>query len=166
MGVKSSQPIQGFDVTVGLVAPNGKETFVGEFQESSFSISHDVEEYMATNSRTPELLEGDIKIEGTLKRGWFGEQIVKTIFGQSKIDAGTDTSAQHRLTLTMKTNNASRAGGSGSTLAEFKGLTKEAGVKLTGVLITKFDASFKGGKAIIDKTISFRATGIEDIDQS
>jgi len=166
MAVKSTQAIQGFDVTVGLVAPDGKETFAGEFQEGSYSISHDIEEYMSTNSRMPDLLEGDIKIEGSLKRGWFGEQIVKTIFGQSKIDVGTDLSAQHRVTLTFKTNNATSAGGASSTLATLKGLTQEAGVKLTGVLFTKFDMSVKGGKAVVDNSISFRATGIEDVDQS
>lgn len=159
----STQPIQGYDVTVGLVAPSGKETFAGEFQECSFSIKHDVEEYQETNSRLPMLLEGDIKIEGKLKRGWFAEKLVTTIFGQSKLSIGSDISQQHRVVLTMKTNNATRAGASGSTLAAFKGVAAETGVKLTGVLFTDLNVSVKGGKAVVDKDLSFRAESIEDI---
>jgi hypothetical protein len=152
--MQANRPIQGYDVTVSVVDANNAAVFAGEFQEASFSLKHDVEEYQTTNSRMPQLLEGDIKIEGKLKRGWLTMDLVNAIWGQSKIGPNVDIQEQHRVTITMKTNGTSSI---------TKGVTGQKGVKLTGALFTDLNVSIKNGKAVVDKDISFRAEGIEDV---
>lgn len=152
---KASRPIQGYDVTVAVIDDNGAPTFAGEFQEIDIDLEHDPEEYQETNQRMPIYLDGDIKISGSLKRGWYRIDLVNGVWGQSKIGPDVAIQRQKRVTLTFKLNGTSSQG---------KGISGTPGMKLTGVLFTKTSLKVKNGKAIVDKTLTFKAEGMEDIE--
>ncbi len=143
----SGQPIQGFDVTVSVMGPNGPE-FVGEFQEISINLKHDPEEYMTLNSRLPQLLEGDIKIEGKLKKGWFSVAILSRVWGQTSLRPNEPIRAQKRFNIECTVN------------APTKGLTGR--IKLENVLLNDIGLNVKGGKAVVEKDLGYRAEGISE----
>lgn len=138
------RPVQGHDVSVSVMGPNGPE-LVGEWQETDINISDDVEEYMELNSRMPVYLDGDIKIDGTLKRGWLDMNIVAATVGSSTLQPGQRI-VTPRYTVTCTIN------------APEKGLTGR--YQLTNVVFDKTPISVKTGKNVVDTNLSFKAEGI------
>lgn len=140
-----SRPVQGFDVSASVMGPNGPE-LVGEWQEVDINITSETEEYHETNSRSPVLLDGDIKIDGKLKRGYIDMNIVATTMGTSNIQPGVTLPASPRFTITCNIN------------APSKGLVGKYTV--TGVKFEKLGLAIKAGKAVVDSDLTYKAEGL------
>ena len=141
-------PVQGFDVSTTVVGPNGPE-LVGEYQEVEFSIKDDGEEYLECNSRIAKQLDGEIKIEGKLKRGMLNMDIIRSCFGSSSLKRGGTIPQAPRFTITSSINNPS------------KGLNGR--YKLTRGKIPELTVSIAAGKGVVKNDFSFKAEGIEEI---
>jgi hypothetical protein len=140
-----NRPVQGYDVSVSVMGPNGPE-LVGEWQECDINITNETEEYHETNSRSPILLDGDIKFDGKLKRGYLNTNIVATTLGTNTIQPGVAIPATPRFTISCYIN------------APDKGLVGR--YRLTGVKFEKLSIAIKAGKAVVDNDLSFKAEGI------
>ena len=137
-------PIQGFDVSVMVIGPNGPE-MVGEYQEVEFSIKNDTEEYLELNERIARILDGEIKIEGKLKRGWTSLDIVKQCFGSSSLRRGEKAPQSPRFVITCSIANAA------------KGINGR--YKFEQAVIPELSISVAQGKGVAKKDLSFKAEG-------
>lgn len=141
------RPVQGFDVTIDVMGPNGPE-FVGQYQELNFTINDEDEEYWLTGSRTAMLLDGDIKIEGNLKRGWVSTDIISRLYGKSSIRRGESTLSSLRFTITATVD------------APTKGLVGR--MRLEDCKFNSLSIAIKAGKGVVDKDMKFKAEGISE----
>lgn len=141
-------PIQGFDVSVMVIGPNGPE-MAGEYQEVEFSVKNDVEEYLELGERISRILDGEIKIEGKLKRGWTSIDIVKQVFGAATLRRGERIPASPRFVITFSVN------------APEKGLSGR--YKFEQAVIPELTVSISQGKGVAQKDMSFKAEGISQV---
>ncbi|MFB5192794.1 hypothetical protein [Alicyclobacillus fastidiosus] len=139
------RPVQGHDVSCAVMGPNGPE-LAGEWQEVDINISNDAETYQETNSRMPIYLDGDITIDGTLKRGWMDMNIVATTVGTGNLQPGQYIPPSPRFVITCTID------------APDKGLSGR--YQLTGVLMDKTAIAIKSGKSVVDSNITFKAEGL------
>ena len=138
-------PIQGFDVSVQIVGQNGPE-MVGEFQECEFSIKNEVEEYLELNERIPQLLDGEVKIEGKVKRGWVSMNILEAIYGSGTLRRGSRLPASPRFVIIF------------SIKAPEKGLSGR--YKFEQAIFPDLSISIAAGKGVVKKDLSFKAEGL------
>ncbi|MGG1600576.1 hypothetical protein [Paenibacillus naphthalenovorans] len=141
------RPAQGFDVSVQIVGPNGPE-LVGEYQEMDINIKNDVEEYLEMNERIAAILDGEIKIDGKLKRGLMNMDVVRRVYGTPVMRRGERIPPQPRFVITFSIN------------APEKGLVGR--FKLLQVIIPDLTISAQAGKGVVSKELSYRAEGIEN----
>lgn len=141
-------PIQGFDVSVMVVGPNGPE-LAGEFQETEFSVKNETEEYLEQNERIARILDGEIKIEGKLKRGLIRLGIIQSVYGTNTLKRGTKIPASPRFIILFRVN------------APSKGMNGR--YKISGAIIPEISVSFGKGKEVSKTDYSFKAEGIEEI---
>ncbi len=139
------KPIQGFDVSVQVIGDGGPQ-LAGEFQECEFSIKNDVEEYLELNERIAQLLDGEIKIEGKLKKGWVSMNVVNTAFGAGTLRRGERTPASPRFVVIFSVN------------APEKGLSGR--YKFEQAVFPDLSISIAAGKGVVKKDLGFRAEGI------
>jgi hypothetical protein len=139
------RPVQGHDVSASVMGPNGPE-LVGEWQEVDININNDAEAYQTLNSRMPIYLDGDITIDGTLKRGWLDMNIVAATVGTGNLQPGQPIPATPRFVITTTIN------------APDKGLNGR--YQLTGVIVDKNAIAIKQGKGAVDSNLSFKAEGL------
>ena len=142
-----SDPIQGFDVSVSIVGPNGPE-LVGEYKECKLNVKNETEEYLETNERIARLLDGDIKIDGELKRGWMNTNILTRIYGTSSMRRGEKVPASPRFTISFTVANTSK-GQSGR-------------LRVEQAVIPELSLSLKAGKSVVDKDLKFKAEGVSE----
>lgn len=142
------RPVQGFDVIIDVMGPNGPE-FVGQYQELNIDLTDEDEEYYLTGSRTPMLLDGDIKISGSLKRGWISTDIISRLYGRSTIRVGESTLSSLRFTITATVD------------APAKGLTGR--IRLDGCKFNGLSLAIKAGKSVVNKDMKFKAEGIGNL---
>jgi len=138
-------PVQGFDVSVMVIGSDGPD-LVGEYQEVEFSVKNDTEEYLELNERVARILDGEIKIEGKLKRGWTSMDILSKTFGVSTIRRGERVPASPRFVIAFSVN------------APEKGLTGR--YKCEQAVIPELTISIASGKGVVKKDMSFKAEGI------
>lgn len=143
-----NDPIQGFDVSTLITGANGPE-LVGEFQETEFSIKNETEEYLEQNERIARILDGEIKIEGKLKRGLINLKIIKACYGASSLKRGEKIPKSPRFTIICNIN------------APDKGMVGK--YKLINAVIPELTVSFGKGKDISNTDYSFKAEGIEEL---
>ncbi|MEW6423177.1 MAG: hypothetical protein AB1523_00275 [Bacillota bacterium] len=141
------KPIQGFDVSVQVIGPNGPE-LTGEYQECEFSVKNETEEYLELNERIPMILDGEIKIEGKLKRGWMSLDVLKAIFGSGTLRRGERQPASPRFVIIFSVN------------APEKGLSGR--YKFEQAVIPELSISIAAGKGAVKKDLSFKAEGITE----
>lgn len=141
------RPLQGFDVSVTVTGPNGP-ALVGEYEQVDINITNDTEEYQTTNSRMPIYLDGDVKIDGSLKRGFIdlGSALI-TAFGASTLQPGVQFRSP-RFVISANFN------------APDKGLVGR--YSLTGCIIDKLSLSAGKGKTVVSSDYSFKAEGIQE----
>lgn len=141
------KPIQGFDVSVQVIGPNGPE-LVGEYQECEFSVKNEIEEYLELNERIPQILDGEIKIEGKIKRGWMSMNVLNSVFGTSTLRRGERPPASPRFVIIFSVN------------APEKGLSGR--YKFEQAIIPELAIGIAAGKGAVKKDLSFRAEGITE----
>lgn len=139
--------VQGFDVTTTITGPNGPE-LVGQWQEIDLSIKNEIEEYMETGERIAMLLDGDIKIDGKLKKGLAHTNVMSRVFGVKTMKRGTRIPPQPRFTISFSIN------------APEKGLVGR--YRLLNCVIPELALSIRSGKAVVDKNLNYQAEGIEE----
>lgn len=142
------RPVQGFDVIIDVMGPNGPE-FVGQYQELNINLSDEDEEYWLTGSRTAMLLDGDIKIDGNLKRGWISTDIISRMYGKSTIRRGESTLSSLRFTITATVD------------APTKGLYGR--IRLDDCKFNGLSLAIKAGKGVVEKDMKFKAEGISSL---
>lgn len=140
-------PVQGYDVVIDVMGENGPE-FVGQYQELNINLTDEDEEYWLTGSRTAMLLDGDIKIEGNLKRGWISTDIISRLYGQSSIRRGSSNLSSLRFTITATVDSPA------------KGLSGR--IKLEDCKFNGLSLAIKAGKGVVDKDMKFKAEGISE----
>jgi hypothetical protein len=141
------RPLQGFDVSVTVVGDNGP-ALVGEYESVDLNITNDTEEYQTTNSRMPVYLDGDVKLDGSLKRGFIDlGSALATAFGSSTLQPGT-TFRSPRFVISANFN------------APDKGFNGR--YSLTGCIIDKLSLSASKGKTVVNSDYSFKAEGITE----
>lgn len=140
-----NRPVQGFDVSIGVMGPNGPE-LAGEYQEVDINITSETEEYQETNSRAVVLLDGDIKFDGKLKRGFVDMGIVATTLGTANIQPGVVLPMSPRFIISCSIN------------APDKGLNGR--YRLTGVKFEKLALAIKAGKTVVDSDLTWKAEGL------
>lgn len=140
-------PIQGFDVSVMVIGPNGPE-MAGQYQEVEFSIKNETEEYLELNERIARILDGEIKIEGKLKRGWTSLNIVRQVFGSSTLRRGERIPKSPRFVITC------------TVKAPEKGLNGR--YKFEQAVIPELSVSVTQGKGVAKKDLSFKAEGMTE----
>lgn len=138
--------IQGYDASVLITGPQGPE-LVGDYQEAEFSIKEDTEEYLELGERIPAILDGEIKIEGKLKRGHILLDIIKRIWGQASLKRGSRIPPSPRFTIIVNIN------------APEKGFVGR--YRLLNCKISDLGLKLKAGKDIMEEDIDFKAEGIE-----
>ncbi|KEO81036.1 hypothetical protein [Tumebacillus flagellatus] len=141
------RPAQGFDVAVAVTTANGP-ALVGEFQEVELNISHEPERYQPLNSRSPMWLDGDVEMDGTLKRGFIDAgSLLVSLFGTDEIGPGTSfTSARFVITATFN--------------APDKGLIGR--YSMQGCIFTKLGISASGGKKVVDSNYQFKIESLKE----
>lgn len=144
----AQRPTQGFDVTIDIVGPNGPE-FVGQYQELNINLTDEDEEYYLTGSRTPMLLDGDIKIEGNLKRGWINTDIISRMYGKTSIRRGESTLSSLRFNITATIDSPT------------KGIAGR--IRLDDCKFNGLSLAIKAGKSIVEKDMKFKAEGITQL---
>jgi hypothetical protein len=143
----ADRPIQGFNVSTLVTGSSGPE-LAGEFQEVEFSIKNGTEEYLELGERIAAILDGEIKIEGKLKRGMINLGIVKSCFGASTLKRGGSIPSSPRFTITANIN------------APNLGLVGK--YRLLNVVIPELTVSMSKGKDVVKNDFSFKAEGIEE----
>lgn len=141
----AKQPLQGYDVKVSVIGTNGPE-LVGEFQEASVTITNDTEEYVEMGERIAMLLDGQITIEGKLKRGCLYVDAINRIYGQSSLRRGDAIVASPRFTIMMTLKNSSK-GHNGK-------------IRMEQAVINEWALSATAGKDVVSSELSFKAEGI------
>ncbi len=144
-----NDPIQGFDVSVLIVNPGGGPELVGEFQETEISIKNETEAYLEQNERIARILDGEITIEGKLKRGLINLGIIKSCYGSSSLKRGEKIPKSPRFIITTNIN------------APDKGMVGK--FKLLNAIIPELTVSFGKGKDISTTDYSYKAEGIEEL---
>ncbi|MPN51931.1 hypothetical protein SDC9_199582 [bioreactor metagenome] len=140
-------PIQGFDCSTTVIGPNGPE-LVGEFQETEFSIKNETEDYLEQNERIAKILDGEIKIEGKLKKGFMNLDIIKTCYGSGSLKRGTRIPKSPRFTITTNIK------------APEKGYNGK--YRLIDCVIPELSVAIQAGKSVVKSDLSFKAEGIEE----
>lgn len=141
------RPVQGFDVSVSVIGPNGP-AFVGEFEEITLNINNDVEEYLELNSRMPVLLDGEIKLDGSLRRGYIDVgSALQNAFGSSSLQPGAKITSP-RFVIAASFD------------APDKGLSGR--YILTQSIINKLALSATAGKNVVRNDYTFRSEGIQE----
>lgn len=143
----ADRPIQGFNVSILITGSSGPE-LVGEFQELEFSVKNDTEEYLELGERIAAILDGEIKLEGKLKRGMINLGIIKSCFGTSALKRGESIPASPRFTITANINASSI------------GLVGK--YKLLNAVIPELTVSMSKGKDVVKNDFSFKAEGIDE----
>jgi len=138
--------IQGYDASVLITGPQGPE-LVGDYQEAEFSIKEETEEYLELGERIPSILDGEIKIEGKLKRGHMLLDIIKRIWGQPALKRGTRIPPSPRFTIIINID------------APEKGFVGR--YRLLNCKISDLGLKLKAGKDVMEEDIDFKAEGIE-----
>lgn len=141
----AGEPIQGFDVQVSIVGPNGPE-LVGSWEQVDFRISEDTEKYIEIGERIGRVLDGEISISGTLRRGWRNLDVIQRVWGVSSLRRGAAIPSSPRFVITCSINNAA------------KGLVGR--FRLEGVKLKEFGISFGAGKGTVKGDMPFDAEGI------
>lgn len=141
----AKQPLQGYDVKVSVIGTNGPE-LVGEFQEASVTITNDTEEYLELGERIAMLLDGQITIEGKLKRGCLYVDAINRIYGQSSLRRGDAIVASPRFTIMMTLKNSG------------KGYNGK--IRMEQAVINEWALSSTAGKDVVSSELSFKAEGI------
>lgn len=141
----AGEPIQGFDVQVSIVGPNGPE-LVGSWESADLRITEDTEKYPEMGERIARVLDGEISISGTLRRGWRNMDVIQRVWGVSALRRGTAIPASPRFEISMNIN------------APAKGLVGR--FKLESVKITEFALSATAGKGVVRGDLPFQAEGI------
>ncbi|MBL0387923.1 hypothetical protein JJB07_14880 [Tumebacillus sp. ITR2] len=143
------RPAQGFDVVVAVTTAAGP-ALVGEFVEVSLNISHDPERYQPVGSRTPMWLDGDVELDGGLKRGFIDAgNLLMSMFGTREIGPGTSfTSARFVITATFNAPEKALVGR----------------YSMQGCMFTKLGVSVKGGKAVVDSDYQFKIETLKEAD--
>jgi len=139
------KPIQGFDVSVQVIGSNGPE-LAGEYQECEFSVKNDIEEYLELGERIAQFLDGEIKIEGKVKRGWISMRVVEAVFGSGTLRRGDRPPASPRFVIIF------------SVRSPEKGLSGR--YKFEQAIIPDLSISIAAGKGVVKKDLSFRAEGL------
>lgn len=139
------KPIQGFDVSVQVIGPNGPE-LTGEYQECEFSVKNETEDYLELGERIAQILDGEVKIEGKIKRGWMSLTVLKSVFGSGTLRRGEKLPASPRFVITFSVN------------APEKGLSGR--YKFEQVVIPDLSISIAAGKGVVKKDLSFKAEGV------
>lgn len=142
------RPVQGYDVSVSIVGPAGPE-LVGQFEEMDIGIKNETEDYLELGERIAMILDGDIKIDGKMKRGMINTDIVKRVYGVSSLKRGTRIPPQPRFVVTANID------------APEKGLVGR--IKLLNVIIPDLSMAFKAGKGVVSTDLSYKAEGIENL---
>lgn len=142
-----SDPIQGFDVSISIMGPNGPE-IVGEYQQVDIKVKNSVEKYLETNERIARLLDGDIEIDGKLKRGWMNTDIISRTQGYSALRRGEKIGAQPRFTISCTVDSPD------------KGLSGR--INIEQAVIAELSLAIKAGKGVVDKDMSYQAEGISE----
>ncbi|AEG60017.1 hypothetical protein Desru_1753 [Desulforamulus ruminis DSM 2154] len=138
--------LQGFDISVTVVGSNGPD-LVGEYQEVEFTIKEDAEKYLALGDRIAENLDGEISIEGKLKRGHTQLDIIRRIWGTTSLKRGSRIPASPRFTIIFNVD------------APEKGFSGR--YRLLNCKIDELAIKAKAGKDLVSEDISFKAEGIE-----
>lgn len=141
------KPIQGFDVSVQVIGPTGPE-LVGEYQECEFSVKNDTESYLELNERIAQHLDGEISIEGKIKRGWMSLNVLNSVFGSGTLRRGEKAPASPRFVITYSVN------------APEKGLVGR--YKFEQAVFPELSISIAAGKGVVKKDLSFKAEGITE----
>lgn len=144
----SKKPLQGYDVKVSVIGTNGPE-LVGEYQEASVTITNDTEDYMEMGERIPMILDGQITIEGKLKRGCLYVDTINRIYGQSSLRRGDGIAASPRFTIMMRLKNSS------------KGYNGK--IRIEQAVINEWALSATAGKDVVSSEQSFKAEGISAV---
>lgn len=139
------QPLQGYDVKVSVIGTNGPE-LVGEFLEASVTVTNDTEEYLELGERIAMLLDGQITIEGKLKRGCLYVDAINRIYGQSSLRRGDAIVASPRFTIMMTLKNSGK-GHNGK-------------IRMEQAVINEWALSSTAGKDVVSSELSFKAEGI------
>ncbi|GMB00219.1 hypothetical protein [Pelosinus sp. IPA-1] len=143
----NNDPIQGFDVSISIMGPNGPE-LVGEYKEVTITIKNDTEDYLETNERIARILDGVISISGKLKRGWMNTDIISRVYGYSALRRGEKIGESPRFTISCTADNPD------------KGINGR--LRIEQAVINELALSIKGGKGVVDKDLSFKAEGISE----
>jgi hypothetical protein len=138
--------IQGYDATVLITGPQGPE-LVGDYQEVEFSVKEEVEEYLELGERIPAILDGEIKIEGKLKRGHILLDIIRRIWGQAALKRGSRIPVSPRFTVVVSINAPEKG---------FVGRYRLLECKIAGL-----DLALKSGRSVMEENLDFKAEGIE-----
>lgn len=141
----AGEPIQGFDVQVSIVGPNGP-VLVGSWQQIDFRIAEDSEPYLEVGERIGRQLDGEITISGTLSRGWRNMDIINQVWGVSALRRGDPIPASPRFEISCSVN------------APAKGLAGR--IKLERVKLKELGISVQAGKGVVKGDMPFSAEGI------
>lgn len=141
----AGEPIQGFDVQLSIVGPNGPE-FAGSWEQVEFRISEDIERYLELGERIARVLDGEIQITGTLRRGWRDMNVIQRVWGVSSLRRGAAVPTSPRFVITCTINNPA------------KGLVGR--FRLEGVKLREFGLSIAAGKGVVRGDLPFDAEGI------
>lgn len=141
------KPVQGFDVSVQVVGDDGP-SLTGEFQEVEFSVKNDTETYLELNERIAEILDGEITIEGKLKRGWMNLDVIAAVFGDSTLRRGEKAPTSPRFVIIYSIKNSD------------KGL--KGRYKFEQAIIPELSISIAAGKGVVKTDLSFKAEGITE----
>ncbi|ADY55135.1 hypothetical protein Sgly_0778 [Syntrophobotulus glycolicus DSM 8271] len=140
--------LQGFDVSVTITGANGPD-LVGEYQEVEFTIKEDSEKYLALGERIAELLDGEISIEGKLKRGHTQLDIINRIWGTKTLKRGEKIPSSPRFTISFNIN------------AKDKGFSGR--YRLLSSKIDELAIKAQAGKDVVSEDLSFKSEGIEPV---
>ncbi|SHN73155.1 hypothetical protein [Desulfitobacterium chlororespirans] len=140
--------LQGFDVSVTIVGDNGPD-LVGEYQEVEFTIKEDSESYLALGERIAEILDGQITIEGKLKRGHTQLDIINRIWGAKALKRGEKIPSAPRFAISFNVD------------APGKGFSGK--YRLLACKIDELAIKAQSGKNVVSEDLSFKAEGIEPV---
>lgn len=143
----AGEPIQGFDVQLSVVGPNGPE-FAGSWEQIEIRVTEDTESYIELGERIARKLDGEISISGTLRRGWRNMDVIRRVWGVSSLRRGVAIPASPRFVITCTIN------------APSKGLNGR--YRLEGVKIKELGLSIAAGKGVVRGDLSFDAEGISE----
>lgn len=142
------KPAQGFDITIDVMGPSGR-ALVGQYQEATWKIQDEDEEYWLTGYRNPILLDGELKITGSLKRGWVSMDLIQQIYGTGNLRRDRYSLIGIRFDITMTIDNP------------YKGLLGK--IRLEECKFNEISMAIKAGKGVLQKDLNFKAEGIVEL---